>query len=84
MPRLTKRYEQNNSIAYTYGDSFAEGFLAIGAPITKLGMLEDVTEDIVDYTDGEVNGQPTIIITFKQSDILLKLLEELEDDKNKK
>ena len=48
----------------------------------KLGQLEDVIEDIIDYTDGKVNGQSTITITFKQSNTLLKLLEELEDESN--
>ena len=43
----------------------------------KLGLLEDVIEDIVNWTDGRIEQTDTIIITFKSSEKLMRLLDEL-------
>ena len=44
--RLTKRHELKGLIGYTYGDNNLNGYTTIGEPITKLGQLEDIEEEL--------------------------------------
>ena len=44
--RLTERHKLNELVGYTIGDMFIDGYQTIGEPITKLGQLEDIEEEL--------------------------------------